>query len=277
MKYIRELREGAPKSFKTGAVVGSYPKPMLVFLWDRAGLDVVPSSKVIVPPTEFQFDVRYEEIKFLQPGQLASMLNVPLAEQPKILAISYADAKPGELDLLLKPIADSTPFQQFILNDFNAVVRHLQAGRALPWKTVVKDSLSGYQDVLLSHIAAFNPNALADARQWAAQIGAKIVQTISALTSWPCHVVVTSHVTVEKQENTQMVKELPDMYSANRYNIGRLFSQMFYATKNGTRPVLWPHDQMYVVGTGARWPVGLDKVIDPPSFQAIYGKEVGLL
>src|SRR6266576_6273881 len=40
-KYIREGRMGPPFSYKTGAVVETYPKPMLVLEFDPSGLDVV--------------------------------------------------------------------------------------------------------------------------------------------------------------------------------------------------------------------------------------------
>src|SRR6187200_3299525 len=41
MKYIREGRFGAPKTFKTGSVVGTYPRPMLVIQFDPGGLEII--------------------------------------------------------------------------------------------------------------------------------------------------------------------------------------------------------------------------------------------
>jgi hypothetical protein len=44
MKYIREGRMGPPKSFKTGAVLGTYPKPLLCLEFDESGGDIIPSK-----------------------------------------------------------------------------------------------------------------------------------------------------------------------------------------------------------------------------------------
>lgn len=58
MKQIREIRWGPPKSFKTGAVAGTYPKPLLYFGFEEAGLDVIPMRTTTLSRDAVPMDVK---------------------------------------------------------------------------------------------------------------------------------------------------------------------------------------------------------------------------
>lgn len=270
-KRIRECRMGPPKSFKTGAVVGTYPKKMLYLGFDREGISVVPPKGVVPGTNELAMDVHYEEIIHIKPMELAQWLVKPPEAQPKILAVDYTLTTTMDMDMDFKPAKLSEPYIAF-MNSYNVISAHLRAGKELPWVTAVMDSISGYEDILLNHISSFNPGAMDDARKWAAQVGGKVRQTILSMTSWPCHVVFIMHSQIEKNETTGMVLELPSVYSSLRNDMGGLFSQFFYAVKVNGAPKLWPHDRMFVRGIGARWPSNLGPEINP-DYKSIYGKE----
>lgn len=273
MKLIRECRMGAPKCFKTGAVVGSYPKPMLYLGFDRGGIDVIPSKTIALQPGEFVPDTRYEDIVHIKPGVLSQWLQKPEAEQPRILAVDYTNATTMDLSVDMLPAKAMKPLQDFVA-DYNVVSQYIGQKKPLPWKTVVLDSLTGYEDVILSYISSFNPAAMVDARQWAGQVGGKVRQTILTLTTWPCHVVVLMHSALDQNELTQAIRETPSVFSKGlRNDIAGLFSQFFYATKANGKPVIWVNDKMYVSGIGGRWPLGLPPEL-PPDFKSIYGKEL---
>lgn len=263
---------GPPKAFKTGAVAGTYPKPMLYLGFDRGGLDVIPSKTVAQPATDIKMNVCYEDIVFIKPNELRTWIVKPQSEQPKILAVDYNAGGSFDLALDFKPNANSMPFQNFI-NDYNAISTHLRGGKTLPWRTAVYDSITGLMDLIMSHISSFNPNALADARQWAAQVGGKVRQVVLSGTTWPTHVVFLMHSQVDKNELTGMVQEIPNVYSGLKNDIGGLFSQFFYATKSMNKPVIWTNDKGFVKGIGPRFPVGLPPECQP-DFNSIYGKEL---
>jgi len=76
-KLIRELRMGPPKQFKTGAVVGTYPKPLLLCQFDRGGVDIVPPRAFVADKDSIPMDVCYEDIVFEKPGDMAKVLAKP--------------------------------------------------------------------------------------------------------------------------------------------------------------------------------------------------------
>jgi hypothetical protein len=273
MKFIREVRMGPPKSYKTGAVAGTYPKPMLYLGFDRGGIDVIPPKSMVIPPGLVVPDVRYEEVEKIKPGIIGTWLAKPESEQPKILAVEYAQSDVMSMSLDMAPIKNQKPLQDFV-NDYNAIAGFINSGKPFPWKTVMLDSITGYEDAIMSYISSFNPSAFSDARQWAAQVGGKVRQTILTLTTWPCHIVVLMHSIVDKNELTGVVKEGPNVFSPGlRADIFGLFSQAFYATKTSMNvPVVWTDTKMYVSGIGSRWPIGLPPEC-APDFKTLYGKE----
>lgn len=271
-KLIRECRMGKPKCFKTGAVVGTYPKPMLYLGFDRGGVDVIPKKTTVLPNDAIKPDTFYEDIVHVKPGALPAYVGKPEAEQPRILAVDYSNTSTADLSVEMLPAKAMKPLQDFV-NDYNVLARQVGTGKGLPWKTIVLDSLTGYEDIILSYISSFNPAAMMDARQWAGQVGGKVRQTILTLTTLPCHVVVLMHSALEQNELSQVIAETPSVFSKGlRSDIAGLFSQFFYATKVNGKPVIWANDKMYVSGVGARWPQGLPADC-APDFNSIYGKE----
>lgn len=272
MKLIREARMGLPKSFKTGAVVGTYPKPMLYFGFDRGGVDVIPSKAVIasMQPPLLKPNVSYEEIKFIKPGFLNEVALLPMDKQAPVTAVQYYEGIPLALTLDAKPTKAVMPFTNFI-GDYN-----LLSGRTeLPWRTIVIDSLTGFTDIVLNWIAGFNESMLLDARQWASCAGGKVRQMCLSATSLPCHVVVLLHMYIDKNEQTSEIRAMPNVYSqALRDDFFGMFSQCFYSLKrmDGT-PIICVSDRYPVAGIGPRWPLGLPQE-NSPDFQSIYGKEL---
>jgi hypothetical protein len=278
VKYIREARMGRPKTYKTGAVVGSYPKPMLYFGFDQGGLDVVPTKATLAAwnPNDTNFaqlikpNVAYEDIKFIKPGFINSVTGLPADQQAPITAIQYYEGVPLGITLDTKPTAAMTPFSNF-MNDYNA----LTTMPVLPWRTILTDSLSGLTDVVLNWISYAQPGMMADARQWAGLAGGKIRQYCLSCTALPAHTVFLLHSNVDRNELTGEIREIPNLYSETlRGEFFRMFSQAFYSFKRlDGRPVIWVSDQYPVAGIGPRWPLGLPREC-APDFQSIYGKEL---
>lgn len=271
-KYIRELRWGAPKTFKTGATVGTYPKPMLYLGFDVEGVSVIPSSKQLATQATdlIKFNVTHEEIVYCKPGDLKSWVVKPASEQPKVLVVDYTSVRPQTLSLEYNPIKDQQClnfFQHPQTGDFNCLQREL------PWKTVVFDGVTGYTEAVLSHFSSMNPNRMADARDWAFQAGQMCKRVLTAMTTLRCHVVCLMHDEMEKNELSAQVNTVPAVYGKELKNIvGGLFSQYFYATKENGKPVIWSNDKMFVRGVGSRWP--LIPAVCQPDFNSIYGKEL---
>lgn len=273
MKLIRELRWGPHKSFKTGAVVGTYPKPMLVLQFDADGVSVIPSSKQPRDPSLIQLNCTYEDVKFCKPGELGQWVTKPESEQPKVLVVDYTTLRPKSLTLDYMPLQSQEgliKFQQPGTGDFNQI-----AGKtSLPWKTIVFDGATGYMETVLSHFSSMNPNRMADARDWAFRVGLMLKNVYLSITLCPCHVVCLMHDELDKNELSQQVLTIPYTYGKELRSIsGALFSQYFHAQKNMQgKPVVLQSDQMFVKGVGARWPVLSGET--QPDFNSIYGKEL---
>lgn len=273
-KLIRECRMGRPKTFKTGAILGSYPKPILHLSFDQGGVDVIPkSTDVITTPGYIKPDVSYEEVTHLKPGQIGTTLATPFS---KIVSIDYTISETMAIDLALTPAKASQPFTNFV-NDYETLRSFIGGkkaqGQELPWKTVCFDGITGFEQIVLNHISSANPGALADARQWASMVGGKVRQAILSLTTWPCHVVVLMHSNLDVNELNKVISETPNVYSALRNDISGMFSQFFYSCVNfAGQPKIWTGAKDYVTGIGPRWPLGLPQEC-APDFHSIYGKE----
>ncbi len=271
MKYIREGRMGTQKTCKTGAVVGTYPKPMLVLLYDEGGLDVIPAKDKPLNKDLMQFDVVAEDIVTIKPRDFLTWANKPPTEQPRVLCVDFNDVNTKQATLDFKPIATSE-VQQNTIDVVNKLATMSAAG-PLPWRTVVLDPVTRLQDAIISHIAAYNSDALKNAMQWAPMVGSKVYQILGVLTSLNAHVVVLFHSAQEKDEKTQMIQENAVVYgSKSRVAVGALFSQWFYAAKQGNKPVIWTQDQGFVKGVGGRTSAGLPAVCGA-DFTSIYGKD----
>lgn len=253
-KYIREGRFGRPKSFKTGAVVGTYPRPLLVIEYDPGGWEVVTSPVVTIVEKD-----------------LAAICAKKSEELPPITGIDLAALCQADLKMDFVPTRDSAPLQATI-NIINELKKHC------PFKTVVLDPITGLSEAILSHISATSQASLADPRKWASMAGSKVKQVISTLNTLPCHTVVLFHDELDKNEITGEVNSLPAMHSKIRGIVGAVFSQWLYSTKDiiggVVQPVVYTTDQPLknVKGIGCRWPANLPPICKP-TFMDIYGKE----
>lgn len=272
MKYIREGRMGKQKTCKTGCVVGTYPKPMLVLLYDEGGLDVIPSkANVATDKDAIRFDVTAEEIVTIKPSGFAEWLARPMADQPKVLCVDLCDATTKVAAMDFKPIANSM-VQQGTIDVINALSTR-NANGPLPWRTVVMDPITRLQDGIIGHIAQSSSDSLKNAMVWAPMVGSKVYQILGVITSLNAHVVVLFHSAEEKDERTGSINENAVIYGSKaRSAVGALFSQWVYAAKQGHKPVIFTQDQGFIKGVGCRWPANLPAICGA-DFQSIYGKE----
>lgn len=273
MKLIREARMGRPKQGKSGVILATYPKPMLYYQLDRSGVDIVPSKNIVFEPSAniIPFDTKYEEIKFVRSHDFGSVVNLPMEQQAKITVVDFTKDMPSTIELGVKPSSSALQYTRIV------EVHNQTAGKPeLPWKTIVLDSATGLTDAVLSYIASVNPNAFADARQWAGQAGDIVRKVVLAMTAVPCHFVCLLHSNVDVNEITKEVTEDPSLYGkALRSDFFGLFSQVFYAYKDPLTglPMVQVSDQYPVKGIGPRFPLGLPRPCKP-DFQSIYGKEL---
>lgn len=250
-KLIREIRFGMPKQYKTGAVVSSYPRPLLVLSFEEGGLDVVTDT-----------------IKYIPPAELPTLLTTDPKTIPPIVAIDFCDSSKKLLTPQYQATGNAAAF-----NDVITVANALVQSKTMPFKTIVIDSITQLSDTILSHIAATQASAMADPRKWAGNIGLKIAQIMGVMNSIDAHIVYIMHAEVDKNETTGEVSVLPLVHSKLRNKIGALVSQFLYATKQGNKPVVYTTDQGLIKGIGCRWPHNLPPICGA-DFQSIYGKEL---
>lgn len=274
MRYISEGRFGGPKTFKTGSVVGSYPKPMLVLSLDSGGLDVLPPRGYITPKGKLQLDSFYEDIEWTTPEELAPFTQKKTEELPRILAIDFSKYRIEAPSELYVPRARRDGYQAFV-----TALRSVTEG-GCPWATVVVDPATGLSELIHQHIAAVNPKKIDDTMKWSVDIGYQVIKTQGALSTLKCHTVMLLHETAvfeaEGRDRTQSLKELRPMLPSKyaRERIGGLFSQYFYQHMSMGKPVVQTQDDGYVrANLGARWPLGLATEVGP-LFQDIYGKDL---
>lgn len=251
-KLIRELRMGPAKCFKTGAVVSSYPRPLLCLEFDQEGLDIIK-----------------EPIIFVKPEELESLCKGTPAINPNgIYAVDFCDTQVKLMTEVYQPLGNSTPFNTFV-KCVNTVVKQNI------FKTVIVDSISGLGDAIFAHISATNASALGSALKWAPMIGGKIHQCMSVITGLNSHAVFIMHSTSPVANETTSVVTVAPMVPSQwmRDRAGTLVSQFFYQCKDGGKPMVYTTDQLYVKGIGARWPSNLPAKVGP-LFNDIYGKEL---
>lgn len=264
---------GKTKTFKTGAVVGSYPKPMLALLFDQSGLEIVPSK----PNPNMPMDIVFSDIEWCKPGQLGQWMNSLTASQkvgdeknqPKVLAVNYFEERKNPLEIELRA---ARPDETMFINFVNDIDQLFQKKANPPFQTVMLDSVTGLQDLIFAFISSKNPAMLSDARQWAFSIGQKVKNTCAALTCLSANIVVIMHSEFEKIELTGTIVEQPSVYSGLRNEIGCYFSQFFYAMHANGQPMVSTKDYQFVKGLGMRWPVGLPDIAKP-DYKTLYGGE----
>jgi hypothetical protein len=264
MKNIREIRMGPPKTYKTGAIVTSYPKPMLAFEGDEGGLDVVQQA------------IQWIHSATDTTNEIETFCKKKREELPPLAAVQFNFKASMSLDELWKPAGDTRTLSQF-----NKTVNALFL-QGCPWKTVVFDPVTVIQELVLASFAQTNASKMDDARKWAGAVGEKTKRIMATLFTLPCHVVIIMHTaknTVKNPLTGETINETiePVIYGKIRDFIGSLPSQFFYqdaTTVGGTSKVeVMTVSDGRVKGIGCRWPMGLRTKVGP-LFDNIYGESV---
>jgi hypothetical protein len=249
-KLIREGRFGPPKCWKTGSVVSTYPKPLLVMQFDKAGTEVIETGvQILEPESKLLTEYSNKEQKSL----------------PEITAVDFHIGYAPKISENYSPAADSAPFRRI------AACSNVVAGKC-PWATVVWDSTTYLSDFIYAHLSATNGGMLADPRKWAPAIGQKIASMITTAFCIPSHQVFIMHEQTEKNELTQAVRQQPMIYSTYREVVSGAMSQFFYQYSDNGVPTLRTKDTGFIKGIGARWPHNLPERITPPTYAEIYEK-----
>lgn len=240
-KFIREGRMGPPKTWKTGAVVSSYPRPMLVLEGDEGGLDVVN-----------------EPISWLLTDELSAVLDPKSTWTPA--ALTAWKFTPSASSIRLTESYDvqgnRAPFSDFIK------IANLLLARC-PFKTIVIDPVTRLSDIILAHLAVTQASQMADPRKWAFSVGNMVAKIISAFNAIPAHTVYIMHSAVDKNELTGEIRHEPVVYSKVRDLIGGLLSQFFFQNIEAGKAVIYTQPFGPVMGVGARWPHNLPTKIGP--------------
>lgn len=254
MQYIREGRIGPYKSGKTKNVLESYPKPLLLLNFDVQGytcvdpklLDFIKSSDWLIAPATW----------------------LPTKD---ITVIDYSTLTPK---LTLNPFrAYEQGTGMSLLTDVNKLFDFC------PFKTVVIDSFTGLNDVMLRFVCAINKITYIDQGSWG-QISGKSLEIINYMcASLKAHLVVIMHEHFEKAELTGEIRILPAAYGKSREEVGKIVSQLFYSiveknAKGGFDYKVRTKDFGLMKGLGARFPQDLPEVC-PATFEGIYGTRLG--
>lgn len=247
-KYIHEARFGAPKCYKTGSVLATYPKPLLLFNFDKGGPEIEPSIK----PEHYVTTL----------SQFKEAIKAP----PPILVYDLSFRATLDMDTAYAPTKEKEGFEDLVI-----AINYLRSLKPLPFKTAVLDSITELSESIYRHISALQPGKLEDARKWAGGIGMKVQQVIDYINQFPMNTVCIFHTEVSQDETTKKISEQPMVYSKFRDWTGGKFSQFFYQMTFGGKPILRTKDFDMVRGIGCRWPK-LPDMVDP-TFEAIYGKE----
>jgi hypothetical protein len=258
---------GRPMTYKTGAIVGSYPLPMLVLSGDPHGLTIVPAEPP-VKPSAFKMQVVSKDLKYVGLDELFSLSNASRETLPKVTIYPFSQGGSPQLSDLYQPTADSVSFAHF-----NRVGNALIA--RCPWRTVLIDPITELQNIVFAHLAATQPGQLATPMKWAPSIGMKICNTLSTFHRLPAHLVAIFHTSKpDKDETTSRIEIEPVLFSEKaRSTIGGLFAQVFGAEIQGGKPVVLTQPQGYYTSIGCKWPHGLPAVCGA-DFDSIYGNSV---
>lgn len=256
---------GPPKTWKTGAVVTSYPKPMLVLEGDEGGLDVIQSPILWIKPSDDSTN------------ELENYCKIPTKDLTSICAVQFNYKEAQSLNDLFKPTGDVKTF-----NNFNKTFNNLFI-KGCPWRTVVVDPVTVVQELVLASFASTNAKKMEDAQKWAGAVGEKVKRIMATIFTLPCHVVIIMHTAAREvmDPDTRQVKEVtqePVLYGKVRNFIGSLPSQFFYQDRKvvggkSTAFVQTTPDSR-VKGIGVRWPQGLDSEVSPPTYDKIYASSI---
>jgi hypothetical protein len=260
-KYIREGRFGAPKTWKTGSILGnaakgikSYPQPIGVLEFDPGGHEVCPDVKLENVISAAEFEKRWKGYK-----------EKPTDPVPNITIIDLSFKALKDLEDTYLPSKDAVSFKETV-----KVINLLR--QYCPFKTILVDPVTELSNAIYRHQAVENVGSLADARKWAGNIGAKVQQVIEYVCALPCNAVFLFHTEIVTVEETKRIYEQPMVYSKLRDYVGGKFTQYFYQQVINGAPKLRTKPFELVSGIGCRWPTFTTETVDP-TFEAIYGKE----
>ncbi len=250
MNLIRELRFGPPKCWKTGSIVSSYPRPLLVLNIDDGGLDVIKEPVTLIPRDE---------------ATVATWCQKKTADLPPLAAIDFYQGVQRLILDVYQPQGNKASFDSFI----KAVNKLVTVG--CPWKTIVMDGVTGLDDIIRMHNAAVNPGSLGDGRKWGGNVGAKIQQIMGVMCGLPANVVFISHATApDASEETKEIFIGVVMTGQKLRSIaGGLVSQFFYQEKKGGKSIVHTTDFGFVKGIGCRWPQPIPAEVGP-TYKEIY-------
>jgi AAA domain len=268
-RYIREMRFGQPKTWKSGSILGSvakkipsYPQPLLHINLDPGGWEICPDIK---PEAVFRFK-----------DWLEKCAKKPMAEQLPITVLDLSFRPSLALDDDYSPTNDPITLRE-VQNTFNQLAlgpAKNEPGKWCPYKTVVLDPITELSNAILRHQKNTSPGFLSDPRKWAGNAGKKLEQIIEFACGLPCNVVFIGHTeTVTIEEPVKKFYEQPMLYSNLRNYIGGKFTQYFYQMAYSGKFVIRVKPFDLVSGLGCRWPDFGNNEISEPHFTAIYGKE----
>lgn len=266
-KLIRELREGRPMTYKTGAVIGSYPYPMLVLSGDPHGMTIVPAIPTS-PTSPFKMQFTTKDIEYKTLNEVIAMSQLPREQLPKCTVFQFSLGGSNLLTDLYQPTPDLKSFP-----DFNRLGNALVS--KCPWKTVIVDPITELQNVIFAHLAGAQSGLLATPMKWAPAIGMKVINTLSTFHRLSAHLVAIFHTsTPDKDETTSVVSAEPILFGAKaRDAVGGIFAQVFAAEIMGGKPMVFTQSTGYYKGIGAKWPHGLPATCGA-DFDSIYGNAV---
>lgn len=250
-RYINEGRFGEPKTFKTGAVVGSYPKPLLYLSLDAGGLDVLPDKDERLPSTYLPMDSTISDIEWVDV--------LPKKPTTLITAVDFFSDRIGKITDDYRPAASKGGFVRFI-HTLNAITECQE----FPWQTVVVDPITGLSDMIGGHLAHIDAEKFKDPRKWTPMVGYQIAKVIAALSLLKAHRVFIFHANkvMSEQGNVTAVRMMiPSQFGRDR--VGGLLEQHFYAENEGGKPSLLTAPKGFVKGIGCRWPRGLPREVGP--------------
>lgn len=274
MNRIREIRFGPPKCFKTGAVVGTYPRPMLVFEFDDGGLDIFPNRGFVWPKDAFHLsiDLFKEDIKFIKPEELEAECAKEPSALAKVTAIDFSLMRMETPNDLYVPRAAAGGFETLIKCLSTLYKR-------CPFATIVMDPITGLSELIHCHFAARNPTKLADAQKWAPGIGYQVTKLIGTMSLLSAHTVFLFHETpiMEVDDETRQSSMvgvrvmLPSVQA--RTAVGGKCQQFLYQSRDMGKPFVQTQDFGSVkCGLGCRWPLGLPVKVGP-LFKDIYERK----
>lgn len=254
MQYIRELTYGAPKTGKTANKGDTYPTPMLILNTDPGGPDSISKRKVdIISSADFRVAMSGKQENWSE-----------------VTVLDYSSRK-GALGFTQFVTPNRSVMDDFI-QDVNALTAFM------PFKTVMLDSWTGMDAIVMDFIWALNGQSMGALSQYTlqyyGQLGKKKEEIIGVLLALPTNVVVIAHEETVKDEMVGSLQIVPAGTGKLQQTMGKYFSQVLHSNtemgKDGKpRFIIETVSKDLVKGIGMRFPQGRPPVVDH-NWKAIY-------